>query len=161
MNSLVRQSSSVGRSPPLGRALAGVTVVIPALNEESSLPHVLADLPQVGRVIVIDNGSTDSTGAVAQACGADVAIEPQRGYGAACLRGLAEVRRFVEMGESAPSMGRLRSAGRKPASSTRFCCSGASRKSARARKVRRWLSVMAGSSSRASGWSSHSAPSLG
>lgn len=104
MNSLVRQSSSVGRSPPLGRALAGVTVVIPALNEESSLPHVLADLPQVGRVIVIDNGSTDSTGAVAQACGADVAIEPQRGYGAACLRGLAEVRRFVEMGESAPEI---------------------------------------------------------
>ena len=38
-----------------------VAVVIPALNEEESLPLVLGDLPQVGRVVVVDNGSTDDT----------------------------------------------------------------------------------------------------
>ena len=85
-------------------SLAGVTVVIPALNEESSLPHVLADLPPVGRVIVVDNGSTDSTGRIAIACGAQVVIEPLRGYGSACLRGLAEVRRLVDSGMSAPEI---------------------------------------------------------
>lgn len=85
-------------------SLAGVTVVIPALNEESSLPHVLADLPPVGRVIVVDNGSTDSTGRIATACGAQVVIEPLRGYGSACLRGLAEVRRLVVSGNSAPDI---------------------------------------------------------
>src|SRR5487761_1789841 len=39
--------------------LACVYVVIPALNEENSLPRVLADLPAVGRTVVVDNGSTD------------------------------------------------------------------------------------------------------
>ena len=41
--------------------LADVTVVIPAFNEEASLPSVLHDLPEVGRVIVVNNGSTDGT----------------------------------------------------------------------------------------------------
>ena len=35
--------------------LSAVIVVIPALNEEASLPHVLRDLPAVGEVIVVDN----------------------------------------------------------------------------------------------------------
>jgi glycosyltransferase involved in cell wall biosynthesis len=70
-----------------------IAVVIPALNEEASLPQVLADLPQrwVGEVIVVDNGSTDRTAEVARRSGATVVREPQRGYGAACLRGLAEL----------------------------------------------------------------------
>lgn len=66
-------------------------VIIPALNEEASLPLVLADLPAhlVDRVFVVDNGSTDNTAAVARAHGAVVVTEPRRGYGAACLAGIA------------------------------------------------------------------------
>lgn len=67
---------------------SGVTVVIPALNEESSLPLVLADIPSVGAVIVVDNGSTDRTAAVARAAGVHVVSEPRRGYGSACLAGI-------------------------------------------------------------------------
>ena len=70
-------------------------VVIPALNEEESLPLVLNDLPSVGRVILVDNGSTDQTATIASNLGATVVSEPQRGYGAACLRGLAEVDRLI------------------------------------------------------------------
>lgn len=82
--------------------LADVTVIIPALNEERSLPRVLGDLPEVGRVIVVDNGSTDGTAEVAARCGATVVAEPQRGYGAACLRGLATIRQWVAGGRTAP-----------------------------------------------------------
>ena len=74
----------------------GVVVIIPALNEEESLPLVLRDLPRVGRVIVVDNGSTDQTSRVAKEGGAHVIEEPQRGYGAACLAGLAELNRLVK-----------------------------------------------------------------
>ncbi len=70
---------------------SGVVVVIPALNEEESLPLVLRDLPPVRDVIVVDNGSTDATSAVAHAAGATVVWEPKRGYGSACLRGLAAI----------------------------------------------------------------------
>ena len=73
-----------------------VAVVIPALNEEESLPLVLGDLPQVARVVVIDNGSTDDTAKLAAELGATVVPEPQRGYGKACLTGLAEVARQVD-----------------------------------------------------------------
>ena len=79
-----------------GMAIHGLTVgvIIPALNEEQALPAVLAELPAgVDEVIVVDNGSTDRTAAVARAAGARVVGEPQRGYGAACLRGLAAVGR--------------------------------------------------------------------
>ncbi len=79
-----------------------VTVIIPALNEEPSLPLVLADLPAVGRTIVVDNGSTDATAEVAVRGGATVVPEPQRGYGAACLRGLAAVREQIEQGGAPP-----------------------------------------------------------
>jgi len=79
-----------------------VTVIIPALNEERSLPLVLDDLPQVGHVIVVDNGSSDSTAEVAANRGATVVAEPQRGYGAACLRGLATIRERIGRGHPAP-----------------------------------------------------------
>jgi glycosyltransferase involved in cell wall biosynthesis len=82
--------------------LSGVTVIIPALNEEASLPHVLRDLPAVGRVIVVDNGSTDRTADVAAAAGAMVVPEPQRGYGAACLKGLAVIRNLIDAGQQPP-----------------------------------------------------------
>ena len=70
-----------------------IDVVIPALNEEAALPRVLAEIPTppVRRVVVADNGSTDDTAAVARAAGAEVVREPERGYGAACLRALAHL----------------------------------------------------------------------
>jgi hypothetical protein len=71
-----------------------VGVIIPALNEEKALPCVLADLPAgVDEVLVVDNGSTDGTAAVALAGGVRVVSEPRRGYGSACLRGLAGIGR--------------------------------------------------------------------
>ncbi len=69
-----------------------IAVIIPALNEEQALPLVLADLPAgVDQVVVVDNGSTDRTAEVAERAGVRVVEEPRRGYGAACLRGLAAV----------------------------------------------------------------------
>lgn len=66
-----------------------IDVVIPALNEEGALPHVLAEIPNtVRRVVVADNGSTDRTAEVARQAGAVVVHEPKRGYGAACLKAL-------------------------------------------------------------------------
>jgi glycosyltransferase involved in cell wall biosynthesis len=82
--------------------LDAVAVVIPALNEERSLPLVLGDLPKVGQTIVVDNGSRDATADVAADHGATVVHEPQRGYGAACLRGLATIRQSIEHGGFSP-----------------------------------------------------------
>jgi glycosyltransferase involved in cell wall biosynthesis len=67
-----------------------LSVIIPALNEEESLPFVLGELPwpTLYQVIVVDNGSQDHTSDVAAAHGARVVREPQRGYGAACLAGV-------------------------------------------------------------------------
>ncbi|MCA9582415.1 MAG: glycosyltransferase family 2 protein [Myxococcales bacterium] len=67
-----------------------VDVLLPALNEEEALPLVLAEIPwsEVRRAVVVDNGSTDRTAAVALGAGAEVVHQPERGYGAACLRGL-------------------------------------------------------------------------
>jgi len=84
--------------------LSKVAVVIPAYNEEESLPLVLRDLPDVGRVIVANNGSTDRTAEVAEAAGAVVVAEPRKGYGAACLAGLSELKRRIETGETAPKI---------------------------------------------------------
>jgi glycosyltransferase involved in cell wall biosynthesis len=70
-----------------------IAVVIPALNEEQSIPLVLGDLSSawVDAVLVVDNGSSDRTAEVARAHGAEVVVEPWRGYGSACLRGLAQL----------------------------------------------------------------------
>ena len=76
------------RNPNSPDGLGDVAVIIPALNEERSLPLVLRHLPEVGWVIVVDNGSTDKTAGVAAARGAIVVSETKRGYGAACLKGL-------------------------------------------------------------------------
>ncbi len=67
----------------------GVVVVIPALNEAPSIAGVLRAIPRVGRVIVVDNGSTDGTGDIARAEGATVVRETRRGYGQACQTGIA------------------------------------------------------------------------
>ncbi len=75
-----------------------VAVVIPALDEEAALPHVLADLRALGLIastVVVDNGSRDRTARVAAEGGARVVHEPRRGYGAACLRGIEAVEREI------------------------------------------------------------------
>jgi glycosyltransferase involved in cell wall biosynthesis len=71
-----------------------IAVIIPVLNEEVTLPLVLAAIPAqvVEEVVVIDNGSTDRSMEIAHAHGATVLREPQRGYGAACLAGIAYLR---------------------------------------------------------------------
>jgi len=80
-------------------------ILIPALDEEGPLARVLADLPRAGaevvvsggaaltlaRIVVIDNGSRDRTAEVARAAGAQVVHEPRRGYGQACLAGIAHL----------------------------------------------------------------------
>jgi len=84
------------RDDDQGHDFPSAVVVIPALNEEESLPLVLKDLPSVGRVIVVDNGSTDRTADRARELGATVVSESQRGYGSACLRGLSEVDSLIQ-----------------------------------------------------------------
>lgn len=70
-----------------------ISVIIPAINEEESIGLVLGDLPwdELHQVLVVDNGSQDDTPARAKAAGATVIAEPRRGYGSACLRGIAEL----------------------------------------------------------------------
>jgi glycosyltransferase involved in cell wall biosynthesis len=72
-----------------------IDVVIPALNEETSLPCVLSDLPRslVRRVVVADNGSRDGTVRVAREGGAVVVPAERRGYGSACLAALDWLRK--------------------------------------------------------------------
>ncbi|MCP4639273.1 MAG: DUF2064 domain-containing protein [bacterium] len=69
---------------------ARIGVMIPALNEERAIGRVLDAIPEwVDRRVVVDNACTDATAEVARARGADVVNEPERGYGAACLAGIA------------------------------------------------------------------------
>ncbi len=65
-------------------------VIIPALNEERSIGRVIGDIPQdlVTEIVVVNNGSTDSTARVASSSGATVIDEERRGYGQACLAGI-------------------------------------------------------------------------
>ena len=79
-----------------------VDVVIPALNEAEALPYTLEPIMEfvhskrklprskakIRKVILVDNGSTDETSAIAKSWGALVISEPQRGYGRACLAGI-------------------------------------------------------------------------
>jgi len=70
-----------------------IALIIPARNEELSLPGVLRNVPSgISRVVVVDNGSTDATAQVAVEYGARVVVEPVAGYGRACLAGLASLR---------------------------------------------------------------------
>ena len=68
-----------------------VSVIIPTHNEALSIERVLADLPAdlTTEVIVVDSNSTDGTPEIAARMGARVVQEPRRGYGRACLTGLA------------------------------------------------------------------------
>lgn len=68
-----------------------ISVIIPTYNEAQAIGRVLADIPRdlATEVIVVDSNSTDGTPEMAAEMGARVLKEPRRGYGRACLTGLA------------------------------------------------------------------------
>src|SRR4051812_46184513 len=68
-----------------------ITLIIPALNEAACIAPLLAELPAglAHELLVVDNGSTDDTAAIAGRAGAHVVVEPRRGYGYACAAGVA------------------------------------------------------------------------
>jgi glycosyltransferase involved in cell wall biosynthesis len=72
--------------------VSSIDVVLPVLDERDALPSVLVSLPSGFVPIVVDNGSTDGSGAVARSLGALVVDEPRRGFGAACYAGLLAAR---------------------------------------------------------------------
>jgi glycosyltransferase involved in cell wall biosynthesis len=79
-----------GGSPVAGRPTS-IDVIIPACNEQDAIGRVIGDIPRdlVRGVYVVDNGSTDATAGEAARAGARVVAEPRRGYGWACLAGMA------------------------------------------------------------------------
>ncbi len=68
-----------------------IALIIPALNEAETIGLLLRQLPRarLAQIVVVDNGSSDSTPQIARDGGAEVLLEPRRGYGRACQRGLA------------------------------------------------------------------------
>jgi len=75
-------------------ARPSLAVLIPCLDEEKGIADVVADFRRAlpgARILVIDNGSTDSTAAVARAAGAEVWLEPRRGKGRAITTAFARL----------------------------------------------------------------------
>src|SRR3989442_5577304 len=79
-----------------------VALILPALDEEQNVAAMLDELARatqldglpglaLAQIIVVDNGSTDRTAAVARERGAQVVLEPRRGYGRASRAGIAAV----------------------------------------------------------------------
>jgi len=68
------------------------TLILPCLNEAAALEQLLPRVPAGMSVLVVDNGSTDGTDAVARRLGALVAHEPVPGYGAAVHAGVVAAR---------------------------------------------------------------------
>ena len=71
-----------------------IAVIIPVLNEESTLPLVLNDISKelVDEIVVVDNGSQDRTVEVAREAGATVLHETKKGYGYPCLKGIEHLK---------------------------------------------------------------------
>jgi glycosyltransferase involved in cell wall biosynthesis len=71
-----------------------IDIITPAFNEQDNIVALLEAIPTgvFRKVIVVDNGSTDATADLAREHGAIVVSEPRRGYGNACLAGLAYAR---------------------------------------------------------------------
>jgi glycosyltransferase involved in cell wall biosynthesis len=70
--------------------MSGVSVIIPALDEEEPIAGVVRECLATGlpkQVIVVDNGSVDRTAERAHEAGARVVTAP-RGYGRACAAGV-------------------------------------------------------------------------
>lgn len=70
-----------------------IDVIIPAYNEEKSIKQVISDIPKdlVRHIFICDNGSNDHTAEFAKQSGAVVLHAPDKGYGNACLRGMAHI----------------------------------------------------------------------
>jgi glycosyltransferase involved in cell wall biosynthesis len=91
--------------PEEGEVGATLLVILPALDEAATIQDVIARIPRsiagVDRVdvLVVDDGSTDDTAALARACGADVlSHRHNRGVGAAIQTGIAEaIRRRADI----------------------------------------------------------------
>ena len=68
-----------------------ISVIIPVFNEQDAIQKVIGDIPchLPTEIIVVDNGSTDQTAKLAAAMGARIVRENRRGYGSACLAGIA------------------------------------------------------------------------
>lgn len=85
-----------------------VSIVLPCLNEEDTIGICIENIKEVfikeqlkGEIILADNGSSDHSREIAQAKGAQVVLEPQRGYGAAYLCGLREAKgRYIIIADS-------------------------------------------------------------
>lgn len=85
-----------------------ISVILPCLNEEASVAacvesarEVLHLIGKPYEVIVVDNGSTDRSAAIAGAAGARVIREPVPGYGSACRAGLAAAHgRYLVLGDA-------------------------------------------------------------
>jgi glycosyltransferase involved in cell wall biosynthesis len=73
-----------------------IVAIIPAFDEEKSVGKVVQAIPQppVDEIVVVNNNSRDRTAEVAAAAGAHVVFEGEPGYGAACLRGIAEAQQL-------------------------------------------------------------------
>lgn len=102
----------------LARGMAGhaepldVTIVMPCLDEASSLPACIANAHRAlasiarrhglaGEIVVADNGSTDGSQDIAQSLGARVVPVARRGYGAAISGGAnAALGRFLLIGDA-------------------------------------------------------------
>ncbi len=72
-----------------------IDVILPVRNELGALPWVLDRMPAGYRPVVVDNGSSDGSGRLAAELGAEVILEPQPGFGAACYAGLVAARSAV------------------------------------------------------------------
>ena len=70
-------------------------VILPVLNEAMAIPRVLARLPIGFEPLIVDNGSTDDSGRIAEGLGATVVRQPLPGFGAACWAGLVAARSEV------------------------------------------------------------------
>lgn len=96
--------SATPATPALGRPI--VDLVIPAYNEQDNIPALmqaigpLVEQQSLRYVVVADNHSTDNTAQLAEQNGAIVVFEPARGYGSACLAGLA----WIAQREHQPDM---------------------------------------------------------
>ncbi len=71
-----------------------ILVIIPAFNEARAIGRVVGDIPAdlAEEIVVVNNASTDETEENARRAGATVLREERRGYGWACLRGIAYAR---------------------------------------------------------------------
>jgi len=94
-----------------GSETTDVTIVMPVLNEEVTLPHCIENAREAlallreknltGEILIVDNGSTDDSSQIAQELGAKVVIYPERGYGRAIIRGVDEAKgRMVIVGDA-------------------------------------------------------------